>query len=84
MKSNVVGLKELRENIETYISRVKKGASFLVIRKSRPVFKITPPEMEERWETVVDFTTINKDGVSAKKVLRELRELNAKSQKASF
>lgn len=77
MKNNLVGLKELRENIETYISQVEEGKSFIIIKKSRPVFKIVPPETEERWETVVDFTAVNRDGVSAKAVLKELRKLNA-------
>ena len=37
----IVGLKELRENIDTYIEGVKKGRSFIVVRKSKPVFKIS-------------------------------------------
>jgi len=76
MKNNIIGLKELRENIETYISRIKEGKSFIIVKKSKPVFKIVPPEIEERWETIVDFTTINKNGISARKVLKELRKLN--------
>lgn len=76
MKNNIVGLKKLRENIETYISKVKEGESFIIIKKSKPVFKIVPPEAEEQWETVVNFTEINKNGVSAREVLKELRKLN--------
>lgn len=79
MKNNLIGLKELRENIETYISKVEKGKSFVVIKKSKPVFKIVPPEAEEHWETAVDFTVINKNGISAKEILKELRKLNAQS-----
>lgn len=73
----IIGLKELRENIETYISRVKKGKSFIVVKKSRPVFKIVPTESEDQWETIADFTKINHDGISAREVLRQLRKLNA-------
>lgn len=63
MKNSIVGLKELRENIETYVSQVKKGRSFVVVRKSRPVFKISPIEEDENaWETVIDFTRIKKGG----------------------
>lgn len=76
---NIIGLKELRENMGNWINQIQKGKSFMVIRKSRPVFKIVPPETEEQWETVVDFTVINKDGVSAGKILKELRKLNAQS-----
>jgi len=39
MKNNIVGLKELRENIENYIAQVKKGKSFIVVRRSKPVLK---------------------------------------------
>lgn len=77
MTNNIVGLKELRTNIESYISEVKKGRVFIVVRKSKPVFKIVSPESEERWETVADFTAINRNGVSAKEVLKQLRKLNA-------
>jgi len=77
MKNNTVGLRELRENIENYINQVKRGKSFIVIRRSKPVLKISSPDDEELWETVADFTKINKDGVSAKEVLKELRKLNA-------
>ena len=77
MKNTIVGLKELRENIDTYIAEVRKGKSFVVVRKSRPIFKIVPSELEEQWETVADFTRINKHGVSASVILKELRKLNA-------
>ena len=74
-----IGLKELRENIENWINQVRKGKSFLVFRKSRPVFRIVPPETEEQWETIADFTKINKDGISAHEILKELRKLNVQS-----
>lgn len=41
-KSNIVGLKELREDMDKYIALVDKGESFTVVRRSRPVFKIAP------------------------------------------
>ena len=74
---HLIGAKELRENLDRYINRVKRGESFIVLKKSKPVFKIVPPESEERWETVADFTDIDKNGVSAHKILKELRKLNA-------
>lgn len=74
---DIIGLKELRGNMNNWINQIQKGKSFLVVRKSRPVFKIVPPETEEQWETVADFTAISKNGVSAKKILTELRKLNA-------
>ncbi|MEK7187372.1 MAG: hypothetical protein AAB691_00820 [Patescibacteria group bacterium] len=77
MKNTIVGLKELRENIDKYISQVEKGDSFTVMRKSKPVFKISPLGESDMWETIADFTKIKKEGVSAKDILKELRALNA-------
>ena len=68
----IVGVKELRENLEVYIKEVKKGKSFTVVKRSMPVFKITPPEKEEGWETVVDFTKIRRGGVAIEGILSRL------------
>jgi len=68
----IIGFKELREHADTYIAQVKRGKSFIVVRRSKPIFKITPPDEEELWETVVDFTKIRKGGVPAKDVLKYL------------
>lgn len=75
----MIGLKQLRENVERYAAAVKKGESFVVLRKSKPLFKISPVDEGGEWETVADFTKVNKNGVSAKKILETLRALNAKS-----
>ncbi len=80
MKTQILGLKELRENMQKYASRVEKGESFIIVKKSKPVFKISAVEEDDGlWETVVDFTKINKTGVPAKEVLKALRQLNAHS-----
>ncbi len=74
MKNSVIGLKELRNNVESYIQEVKRGKSFVVVRRSKPVFKITPPKDEsELWETVVDFTKLKKGGVPLKEILSHLK-----------
>lgn len=71
--NNIIGLKELRENTENYVSQIKKGKSFIVVRRSEPVFKISPPEeTEELWETVVDFSKIKKGGVALQDLLSRL------------
>ena len=75
MKNTIIGLKELRENMDNYISQVKKGRSFVVVRKSKPVFKLTPLDMwgdEGVWEKVVDFTKIKKGGVLLADVLSKV------------
>lgn len=76
-KKSVIGLKKLRDDMEHYISRVNRGESFTVVRRSHPVFIITPidEDDESQWETVVDFTKIDPSGVPAEKVLAALRRI---------
>jgi len=77
MHKNIVGLKELRENMETYIKRVSEGESITVFRRTTPLFRLSPVDTEEiGWEPVVDFTKINKNGVLAKDVLLALKKMH--------
>ena len=70
---NLIGLKELRENADTYISQIQKGRSFIAVRRSKPIFKISPPdEAAELWEEVIDFTKIKKGGVALSDLLSRL------------
>ena len=72
-KKSIVGLKELRENIDAYIGEIRKGRSFTVVRRSKPVFKISPPEEDESlWEPVIDFTKVKKGGVPIADILSRL------------
>lgn len=71
-KTSIVGVKELRENLDKYIAEVNKGKSFTVIRRSKPVFRLSPPEEESAWETVVDFTKLKKGGVKIQDILSRL------------
>jgi len=51
----------------------KKGKSFIISRKSTPVFKISPAEdANEFWEEVVDFTKIKKGEVTIQDILSRL------------
>lgn len=79
MKNSIIGLKELRENADTYISQIERGRSFIVVRRSKPIFKIAPPdEADELWETVIDFTKFYKEGIPARQLLKKLRFINEK------
>ena len=62
---NIIGLKALRENVGAYINQIQKGKTFVVLRRSKPVFKISPLEDEDigLWEEVVDFTKIKRGGI---------------------
>lgn len=66
-----IGLKELRENVDSYIKQIKQGKSFTVYRRSTPVFKISPVE-NERWEEVIDFTKLRRGGVDIDEILSRL------------
>ena len=70
---NLIGFKELREHADTYITAVQKGRSFIVMRRSKPIFRISPPdEGAEAWEEVADFTKVKKGGVALRDLLLRL------------
>jgi len=73
MENIIVGLKELRENMEKYASLVKKGKSFIVVKRSKPLFKISSIDEDDGlWETVIDFTKLRKGGIPAEELLSRL------------
>lgn len=79
-RHSIIGFKELRENAGKYISAVEKGRSFTVVRRSKPIFNITPVDEwgdEGVWETVVDFRDKKGRGIRAKDLLKMLKKLNA-------
>jgi len=39
---NIIGLKVLREKMGVYASRVQKGESFIIVKQSKPLFRISP------------------------------------------
>ncbi|MDP3645741.1 MAG: hypothetical protein Q8R25_01505 [bacterium] len=86
---SIIGLKELRDNVGTYIAAVKKGKKFTVFRHSKPVFSISSPEEVEYdldeldgpgWKTVIDFTKIKKSGVPAEEVLASLERMHGRDK----
>ncbi len=83
---NIVNIRELRYNMDKYVAAVARGKSFLVMKRSRPVFQINPVEEislaedGKGWKTVVDFTKIRKGGVPAEEVLEALDKLIARDR----
>ncbi len=69
---NTVSLKNLREQLPKYIDAVAKGQSFTVVKRSKPIFQISPVNDEGSWQTIADFTQINDRGVPADEVLEQL------------
>lgn len=66
----IVGLKELRQNINKYVTKVNEGKNIIVLRRSKVLFKVVP--VEEEWEEVVDFTRVRRGGVDIKDILSRL------------
>ena len=72
--NNIIGLKDLRENLGNYEKLVKAGRSFVVMKRSKPIFTIGPVDTEE-WETVIDFTKFRKGGMPASELIKILENL---------
>jgi len=66
----IVGLKELRQNINKYVEKVKEGKNILVLRRSKVLFRVVPAD--EEWEKVTDFTELKRGGVDIEEVLSRL------------
>jgi len=75
--SDIIGLKEFRVNLPKYERLLKEGRSFTVVKRSRPAFRVVPPdpwevlpvvdsteerEVREAWETLLDFRKLMPDG----------------------
>lgn len=69
--NNIVSLKELRAKVGEYANRVQKGETFIIMKRSEPLFKIAPVD-EGQWTTVVDFTKIRKGGIEIEELLSRL------------
>lgn len=81
MHKNIIGLKEFRENVETFAKKVHKGSSFIIVRRSKPLFKVVPLEHdadEEGWETLIDFTKINPRGVPIEQIIKAIKDGQSK------
>lgn len=69
----IIGLKDLRENLPAYAEKIERGERFIVVKKSKPLFRISPiDEDESAWEEVIDFTKIKKGGVGVSELLERL------------
>lgn len=66
----IIALKDFRLNTQHYIDKVNKGEAFIVVKRSRPAFRLEP--VEEQWETIIDFTEIDKEGVPIEDVIERI------------
>ena len=77
-KNTVVGIKELRLNLDKYVKEVGRGSSFTVVRRSKPLFRIAPVEEDNEtgWVTLFDAGRDNRGkGIAGTEVLRILRRI---------
>lgn len=60
----IIGLKELRQNASEIADRAKAGERFTVVRRSKPVFTISPPvessDLESADQWVANYIKKNK------------------------
>lgn len=79
MRSSL-SIKQFRNTLSSVADRVEKGETFIIIRHSKPAFKIIPFDAVDDgsdWETVIDFTNSGKKkGVKIQDALKVLRRLN--------
>ena len=69
-KNTIIALKEFRLNTQKYIDASEKGNSFIVVKRSKPVFRILP--IEEEWETIGDFSDTG--GISIETFLKAIKK----------
>ena len=84
-ETKIVGLRELREKMDTYVTRVGKGESFLVLRKSKPVFKMEPVDEwgdAGKWENL-DLRNKQGAGMDAKKLIALIKEFDERERQVS-
>ena len=43
---SIIGLKELRQNVDKYAKKIQAGEEIIVVRRSKPLFKLTSTEKE--------------------------------------
>lgn len=76
--------------MESYIDQVKKGNSFIVVKRSEPIFVMSPYRSEEidlkddgpGWKKMIDFRKLtgNKNGIDAQKLIDLLEKLKKNEQ----
>ena len=47
--TNIIGVKELRQNLDKYVLAIARGQSFTVVRRSKPIFSLQKPITYDEW-----------------------------------
>ena len=71
--NNIIPFKDFRLNAEKYIKALEKGMSFVVVKRSKAIFRLEP--VGEKWETLIDFTNGGKNkGIEVGKLLNYMKK----------
>jgi hypothetical protein len=78
----IIKSRDLRNDMQKVADAVAKGKSFLVMKQSKPLFKISKPDVDEwgdrgNWETVVDF---EKDSITVDEFMAKLQKIQNERQ----
>jgi hypothetical protein len=77
--NNIIPFKDFRLNADKYIKALEKGMSFVVVKRSKAIFRLEP--MGEKWETLIDFTNGGKTkGIRAEKLISLIEKFNRNEQ----
>lgn len=55
MDTNILGIKELQNNLKRVADAAQKGQSFTVVRDSKPVFRIEPIQTAKKKGGINEF-----------------------------
>ena len=73
--NNIIPFKDFRLNADKYIKALEKGMSFVVVKRSKAIFRLEP--VGEKWETLIDFTNGGKTkGMKIEKFISALEKYN--------
>ena len=66
MQAKIIGVKELIQNLKKIYKKVDQGDEFIVVKNSKPAFRIVPaikPAIKERKYTLKDFKKLQFSGI---------------------
>ena len=80
--AKTIAIKDFRNNISSIADKVQKGQEFIVLRHSKPAFKVVQVDVDDdddgSWETLIDFTDGGKKrGVPVEDVLKAFKRLDS-------
>jgi len=75
--TTIIKSRDLRDNMQGVADAVAQGKSFLVMKQSKPLFKIIKSDVDEwgdkgNWTTVVDF---EKDDITVDDFMKKLKKV---------